>query len=308
VKRITFIFLILFIFNFFAQAQEYIPLWPTGKKPNSNGKPITDSIFNERIWRVSNPGIYCFPVPSSENKGTTILICPGGSYERLSYIYNGFQFARWFNSHGINAFVLLYRLPNQADLIQRELAPVQDAQRALKLLRSNANKWGLDPQQIGVMGVSAGGHVASTLATHFKDYSSIGDSLDHASFKADFMILLSPVITMGKFAHSLSKKNFLGPDTSQAMIDEYSNEKQVSSSTPPTFIVQAQDDSTVSVQNSVLYFHALIDKKVNASLHVFPHWGHNIKLVDNPGSTDLWLDLLFRWLQENKFALPINKK
>src|SRR3954464_3479235 len=97
-------------------AQDFIPLWPKGKKPNFNGKIVTDSLYNERIWRVGTPGIYAFPVPKSENKGTTVLICPGGGYERLSHIYNGFQFARWFNAQGINAYVLIYRLPHQQDL------------------------------------------------------------------------------------------------------------------------------------------------------------------------------------------------
>src|SRR3954462_5846480 len=105
------------------QAQEFIPLWPPDKKANWNGKPVTDSLYNERIWRVGTPGMYAFLVPKSENKGTTVLICPGGGYERLSQIYNGFNFAKWFNAHGINVFVLLYRLPHQQDLRNRELGP-----------------------------------------------------------------------------------------------------------------------------------------------------------------------------------------
>src|SRR5436189_4627528 len=110
------------------QAQEFFPLWPEGKKPNFNGKKVTDSLFNERIWRTGTPGIYAFTVPKANNTGTSILICPGGGYERVSYIYNGFTFAKWFNSIGINVFVLIYRLPAQTDLLQRQLAPLQDAQ------------------------------------------------------------------------------------------------------------------------------------------------------------------------------------
>jgi acetyl esterase/lipase len=287
------------------QAQEFIPLWPEGKKPNSNGKKVTDSLFNERIWQVATPGIYAFPVPAAVNNGTTVLICPGGGYERLSHIYNGFTFAKWFNSLGINVFVLIYRLPNQPDLQQRQLAPLQDAQRAIRVIRNNAAKWSLKTDKIGVMGISAGGHVASTLGTHFNDMSSTKDALDTVSYRPDFMVLLSPVITMGKYAHSTSKKLFIGPDSTKEIIDKYSNELQVSSATPPTFIVHALNDSSVNVRNSIMFNTSLLDKKVNTSMHIFPQGGHGIRLDDNPGSTDLWLNLLELWLKEMKFVVPI---
>lgn len=286
-------------------AQEFIPLWPDGKKPNFNGKIITDSLYNERIWRVSNPGIYAFVVPKSENKGTAVLICPGGGYERLSHIYNGFNIAKWYNTIGINAFVLIYRLPHQADLEVRQLAPLQDAQRAMRIIRANAAQWNIKKDKIGVMGTSAGGHVASSLGTHFEDVSSIKDALDTNSYRADFMILLSPVISMGKYAHPGSKKYFIGPDSTKQMIDKWSNELQVSAATPPTFIVHALNDSTVNVQNSVMFYSALLEKKVNASIHIFPQGGHGIRIDDSPGSTDLWLNLLEAWLKEMNFVNPI---
>jgi acetyl esterase/lipase len=287
-----------------ACAQEFIPIWPDGKKPNSNGKKITDSIFNERIWRVSTPGIYAFTVPKSDNNGTAILICPGGGYERVSYVYNGFTFAKWYNTLGINVFVLVYRLPNQNDLQQRELAPLQDAQRAMRFIRANAAKWNIKSDKIGVMGISAGGHVASTLGTHAADESAVKDSLDGFSYRPDFMVLLSPVITMGKYAHPGSRKLFLGGDTTAVMIEKYSNDLQVSSFTPPAFIVHALNDSTVNVHNSLLFYNALVDKKINASIHVFPQGGHGIRLDENPGSTDLWLNLLELWMKESGFVKP----
>ncbi len=286
-------------------AQEFIPLWPEGKKPNFNGKKVTDSLYNERIWRTGTPGIYAFTVPKSVNSGTTVMICPGGGYERVSYIYNGFTFAKWFNSLGINVFVLVYRLPHQTDLQQRQLAPLQDAQRAMRIIRGNAVKWNLKTDKVGVMGISAGGHIASTLGTHFDDVSSIKDSLDAFSYRPDFMVLLSPVITMGKYAHPVSRKLFIGPDSTREMIEKYSNELQVNSSTPPTFIVHALNDSSVNVRNSLLFYNALLDKKVNASIHIFPKGGHGIRLDDNPGSTDLWLDLLEKWMKETDFVIPI---
>ena len=247
----------LLLFFTHLQAQQFIPLWPDGKKPNSNGKKITDSIFNERIWRVETPGIYAFRVANSDNTGTSILICPGGGYERVSYIYNGFNFAKWFNSIGINVFVLVYRLPHQKDLLQPQLAPLQDAQRAIRLIRGNAAAWNLKTDKIGVMGISAGGHVATMLGTNTGDVAAIKDSFDAAGYRPDFMVLLSPVITMGKYAHGGSKKNFLGADTTVAMIEKYSGELQVSSFTPPAFIVHAFNDSTVKVKNSLQqkFFH-----------------------------------------------------
>lgn len=299
------IFIVCFLYSIHLQAQEFIPLWPEGSKPNNNGKKITDSLYNERIWRVGTPGIYEFTVPKSDNKGTAVLICPGGGYERLSHIYNGFQVAKWFNSLGINAFVLIYRLPHQIDLQQRQLAPLQDAQRAMRIIRANAAKWNIKTDKIGVMGTSAGGHVATTLATHFKDVSGIKDEMDTISYRPDFMVLLSPVISMGKYAHSGSKKYFIGPDSTRETIQKYSNEFQVSSSTPSTFIVHALNDSSVNVQNSLLFYAALLDKKVNSSIHIFPQGGHGIRLDDNPGSTDLWLNLLELWLKEMKFVIPI---
>jgi acetyl esterase/lipase len=291
-----------------AGAQEFIPLWPAGKKPNDNGKKITDTIYNERVWRIATPGMYSFIVPKAENKGTAVLICPGGGYERISHLYNGFNLAKWYNSIGINAFVLIYRLPHQADLKQRELASLQDAQRAMRIIRANAVKWDIRKDKIGVMGTSAGGHLASTLGTHFDDVSAIRDSIDAAGYRPDFMVLLSPVITMGPYAHPGSKRNFLGADTSKTMIDAYSNELQVSTATPPVFMVHALNDSTVKVQNSLMFYNALIAAKINASIHIFPQGGHGIRLDDNPGSTDLWMNLLEMWLKEMGLAIPISFK
>lgn len=300
-------FVSVFIAGFFYQShsQDFIPLWPEGKKPNFNGKPITDSLYNDRIWRVTKPGVYAFVVPKQENNGTAILICPGGGYERLSYLYNGFNLAKWYNSIGVSAFVLIYRLPHQADLQKRQIAPLQDAQRAMRIIRANASKWNIKADKIGIMGTSAGGHLATTLGTHFEDVSAIKDSLDAVDYRANFMVLLSPVISMGKYAHAGSKRHLIGADTTKEMIDRFSNEFRVSSSTPPTFLVHALNDSTVKVQNSVMFYTALLDKKVNASIHIFPQGGHGIRMDDNPGSTDLWLNLLELWLKETGFVVPI---
>ena len=307
-KRLLIFFLVLFISLKQLHAQEFIPLWPKNKKPNFNGTVVIDTIYKDRIWRVGVPGIYTFKVSKEENKGTAVLICPGGSYERLSYLYNGFNLAKWYNTLGINAFVLIYRLPHQKDLQQRDIAPLQDAQRAMKLIRNNAAAWGILRDKVGVMGTSAGGHVATALGTHETDVSGINDAMDTISFRPDFMILLSPVISMGKYAHQPSKKNLLGADPDATAIERNSNELHVTASTPPTFMVHALNDSTVNVQNSLLFYSALLEKKINASIHIFPQGGHGIKLVDNPGSTALWMNLLELWMNEKGFIAPIIKK
>ncbi len=287
------------------RAQEFYPVWEKGKIPGVNKIPVKDSIVAERIWQVETPGIYAFPATRAENTGTTVLICPGGGYQRASYVYNGFNFAKWFNTLGINVFVLIYRLPHQRNLTDRANAPVQDAQRAIKYIRANAGKWKVNPDKVGVMGISAGGHLVSTLSTQPDDLTRIKDILDTVKYRPDFAILLSPVVSMGQWAHKGSKANLLGADTSSVRVEKYSAEKQVSGYTPPTFIVHALNDKTVNVRNSLMYYNALVDHNINASLHVFPQGSHGIRLTENPGSTELWLPLLHSWMKEMNFLTPI---
>lgn len=218
--------------------------------------------------------MYAFPVPASDNNGTAVLICPGGGYQRLSHIYSGVQIAKWFNALGINAYVLIYRLPHQIDLKERAIAPLQDAQRAMKILNANASKWKLNKGKIGVMGISAGGHLASLAGTHKEDVSIIKDALDTANYRPDFMLLLSPVISMGEYAHKGSRNNLLGADTANVELrKKYSTEFNVSAYTPPAFLVHAVNDKSVNVRNSLLFYNALIENNINASLHTFPQGG-----------------------------------
>ncbi len=285
--------------------QEFVPLWPAGIKPGSNGVTVTDTVYNERTWRVGTPGLYCFPAAPAENKHAAIMIIPGGGYERISHIYNGFNLARWYNTIGISAFVLIYRLPHQRDLINRQEVPIMDAQRGMQWIYANASVFGIDTARVGVMGTSAGGHLAAMLITSDRMIPALKDSTDRASCQPSFAVLLSPVITMGKFAHAGSRKNFLGSAPSLELVTEYSAELRVKPGLPPSFIVHAQNDSTVNVRNS-LYFHtAMIENNNQSSLHIFPQGGHGIRVDDNPGSTDLWMELLEKWLKEMNFIQPI---
>lgn len=280
---------------------EFIPLYPKGRMPNSKGLKLKDSIANERIYRVGTPGMYAFFPSSAENKGAAVVICPGGGYERLAYVISGTQLAKWFNAIGLSAFVLNYRLPNSPDLIQRETGPLQDAQRAVKIIRANAGKWGIRRDKIGVQGSSAGGHLASLAGTYNEDVSAVHDSLDTVSFRPDFLILVSPVIDLGTYAHAGSRKNLLGDNPSPEAINKYSTQNRVTESTPPTFIADAFNDNVVPPMNSLLFYKALLEHKVSTSFHVFPQGGHAIALRNNPGSTGQWTTLCEAWLMEMGF-------
>ena len=288
-------------------AQEFIPLWEKGKMPNSKGIELKDDIRNERIYQVGTPGFYAFFPSNQENKGAAVLICPGGGYQHLAYIISGMQLAKWFNTLGISAFVLNYRLPNSPDVRQREIAPLQDAQRAMRIIRANAEKWQIKPDKIGVLGTSAGGHLAANLGTSTEDATKINDELDKFPFNPNFMILVSPVITMGEYAHAGSRKNLLGENPSRQLIEKYSLEKQVTVTTPPAFIVHAADDKAVNPRNSLMFYNALLDKSISASLHIFPNGGHAIALRNNPGSTETWTNLCEMWLTEMGFIPQVKK-
>jgi acetyl esterase/lipase len=282
-------------------AQDVVSLWPTGRMPNSKGLAMKDSIADERIYSVSSPRLRVFLPSVQENKGTAIIICPGGGYQRLAYMGSGVQLAKWFNTMGVSAFVLDYRLPHLADLKQREIGPLQDAQRAMRVVRAYAREWGIKPDKIGMMGTSAGGHLVSTIGTHPEDVSSIGDSLDAVAFMPDFLILVSPVISMGKFTHAGSKRNLLGENPSEELVKRYSSELQVTRKTPPSFMVHAFNDKSVPLQNSLMFYQALVENNVPSSLHVFPQGGHAIALRNNPGSTESWTVLCEQWMIEMGF-------
>jgi acetyl esterase/lipase len=286
-------------------AQQFIPLWEPGHMPDSKGLHLKDSIVNERYYQVGTPGMYVFRPAKEVNTGTAVLICPGGGYTHITYQLGGFSRAKWLNVMGVTAFVLIYRLPNSPDLAERAKGPLQDAQRAMRIIRAGAGKWGIDPGRIGVMGASAGGHIAACLGTFTSDFSSVGDSLDKFSFRPDFMVLVSPVISMGKYAHRGSRKSLLGDHPSTAMEEKYSAELQVTDATPPCFIADAFNDRTVDPHNSLLFYQALLGDHVSTSFHVFPQGGHSIGMTDNPGSTKYWMALCKSWLKEMKFIVPV---
>ncbi|AYD47308.1 alpha/beta hydrolase [Arachidicoccus soli] len=290
-------------------AQNFIPIWPSGHIPNSKHLKLTDSIANERVYRVMLPGMYAFFPGKQENQGAAVVICPGGGYERLAYVISGLQLAKWFNTMGITAFVLNYRLPNSPDLITRQNGPLMDAQRAIRFIRANANKWGIDPEKVGIMGSSSGGHLAASAGVINEDISAIKDSLDNYSYKPDFTILVSPVIDMSTpYAHAGSVRNLLGPNAPDSLLKKFSLQLHVTPTTPPCFITDAINDKTVNPMNSLLFYEALLKNKVVVSFHAFPQGKHSIALRNNPGSTQLWTALCEAWLNEMGIIKPLNQK
>lgn len=271
--RIILAFIFLFFVVATTEAQEFIPLWPAGKMPDSKGLQMKDSIVNERVYCVAIPGIYVFSPSAEDNGGAAIVIFPGGGYSHITLNLSGFQLAKWFNTLGMTAFVVEYRLPNSPDLMQRELAPMQDGQRALQLIRSQAARWRVKRDKIGLLGVSAGGHLASWIGTSTEDITAAGDSIQKNSFRPDFMILISAVIDMGKYVNSESLENLLGKNPSEESIKRYSTQNRVTSQTPPCLIFDAIDDKAVLPENSLLFYQALLNNKITAGFHVFPQGG-----------------------------------
>ena len=252
-KKLSLVFVFLLAMKCLS-AQEVIDLYPD-KVPNSKAssdyKEKADTAANGtiRVGKVSKPQLIAYYAEKEIANGTSVIICPGGGYSILSISHEGSLIAKKLNSIGITAFILKYRLPSDVIMEDKNIGPLQDAQQAMKMVRENAAKFKIDSTKIGIMGFSAGGHLASTLGTHFK--IALIDNPKNTSLRPDFMVLLYPVITMSELTHAGSKKNLLGLTPTATQVKLYSNELQVSPETPPTFIVHANDDKTVPSENSL---------------------------------------------------------
>ena len=273
-----------------------IPLYP-GVVPNS--KPVPDqenSTFRDNVTRialVSHPTLTIYKAPKPN--GRSVIICPGGGYSILAFDKEGTRVAEVFNSWGITAFVLKYRIPNDAYCVDKSLAPLQDAQQAVRMVREHATEWDVDRNKVGIMGFSAGGHLASTAATHF-DFKADPANTDSTSVRPDFAILLYPVVSFDTtFAHLGSRNNLIGKDPTQETTDFFSNEKQVTPNTPPVFLVHAGDDGAVPVENSIRFYQACIKNKVPTEMHLYPKGGHGFGMY-NRTTTDDWMERLHHWM------------
>ena len=225
-----------------------------------------------------------FRADPSKATGQAVVICPGGAYLGVAYTHEGIQVAQWMNERGITALMLRYRMPNGHHDI-----PLHDARTAIALLRDHAAEWGIDPHQVGIMGFSAGGHLASTVSTHFENDSQ----------RPDFSILIYPVITMDpQWTHGGSRKNLLGANPTESATERYSAEKQVTDATPPAFIAVSNEDRSVSPVNSVLYYEALHKHRIPAELHIFPEGPHGFGLKTDFPNHDEMAGSLARWPRE----------
>ena len=268
--------------------------------PNSKGLPDQEVEVGQRVRQVKTPTLTAFFPNQENNSGVVMIICPGGGYRHLAIHKEGYQTAKWLNTQGITAFVLKYRLPVSEDLKIPYKAPLQDLQRSIKLIRSQAATWEIDPDKIGVMGFSAGGHLAASAGTHFEeDWSNIGDELDTLSCRPNFMVLMYPVISFKPpIASKSSGKNLLGSHTDEALIEHFSLENHVTLGTPPTFLVATDDDTAVPVENSLLFYQRLRKYHIRSALHVFPKGGHGFGLGNGNEGVGQWPELLISWMRD----------
>lgn len=277
------------------KAQEIINLYP-GAIPNSKESNIKETKSPGMFRSVINPTLEIYLPEKEKSTGAAVIICPGGSYIVVVYEAEGIKTAKEFAKNGIAAFVLKYRIPDDSTMVNKNIGPLQDAQQAIKVVRENASKWGIDPGKIGIMGFSAGGHLASTEATHFN--KAYIENNNNTSLRPDFLILVYPVISMkDSLTHLDSRNNLLGKNPPQKLIDQFSNELQINENTPPAYITHAGDDNLVDVDNSIVFYEALRHHKVPAELHIYPKGGHGFVLSQ---PTEEWMFPLFKWMKNSK--------
>lgn len=260
-----------------------LPLW-MGRAPGALGDSAVD-----------RPTITPFPVPDGRGNGTAVVVLPGGGYQHLAMDHEGYQVARWLNSLGVAAFVVQYRLGPK----YHHPTELMDAQRALRTVRARAAQWGVNPARIGIMGFSAGGHLASTAGTHFDGGDPRApDPIDRVSSRPDFMILGYPVITLADpYTHKGSRQNLLGSSPDPALVALLSNETQVTGNTPPTFLMHTSDDATVPVENSILFYQALRRAGVPAEMHIYETGRHGFGLGTGNPALSTWPGQLATWLR-----------
>ena len=283
-------------------SQETIPLYkdsiPDSKPgPNKEKSEINPEDHILIISDVSIPTMTIF-LPSKEKaNGAAVIIYPGGGYHIIAAGHEGYDVAKEFNKLGIAAFVVKYRIPSDETMLNKEIGPLQDAQRAIQIVRKNAKEWNIDPRRIGILGFSAGGHLASTAGTHYEP--ALISNQNHINLRPDFMILIYPVISFtDSIGHIGSRDNLLGKSPSAEKIIEYSNELQVNSRTPASYLIHAKDDDVVPVQNSIHFYEALKKNKVKAEIYLYDKGGHGFGL-NNPTSQVQWFDLVIQWMRSD---------
>jgi acetyl esterase/lipase len=303
--QITFLFFYLVAVSGNLSGQsKVIDLW-NGKVPgaiyNEKFKQSVDSSAGWIAMRsVINPSLDMYPAPEAKATGTAVIICPGGGYGGLAVKHEGSQVAKWLNSLGITAFVLKYRLPDDSIMQNKSIGPMQDGQQAIRIVRRHAKEWGINPDKIGIMGFSAGGHLASTISTHYNE--KVYEPEDSTSARPDFSLLIYPVISMeSSITHWGSRENLLGKNPSPELVKHFSNDLQVNEKTPPAFLALSIDDNAVPVQNSIGYALALQKFKIPCELHLYQSGGHGYGLSQWGGTQSAWPEACRKWLESRGF-------
>ena len=286
--------MICLLFSFVANAQEIVELY-SGAIPNSI-KSEKKETFNSGMFRgVTKPTLEVYLPEKEKATGAAVIIIPGGGYGVVVYQGEGISNAKQFAKNGIAAFVLKYRLPDDSIMQNKTIGPLQDAQQAIKLVRENAAKWGVDAAKVGVIGFSAGGHLASTVATHFE--KPVIENRTNTNLRPDFQVVVYPVISMkDSLTHRDSRRSLLGRNPTNELVNEYSNELQVTNNTPPAYITHAADDKVVDVDNSIAYFETLRHHNVNVEMHIYPKGGHGF-IFRQPD----WIEPLLLWMKRNNW-------
>jgi acetyl esterase/lipase len=291
-RKVGFGMVLMCLFSFALAAQEVMNLY-TDEIPNAKVKSVKEADPAGLIRTSITPTLQIFLPEKGNASGAGIIICPGGGYSVIVYEGEGVSTAKELVKKGIAAFVLKYRLPLDSTMVDKKTGPLQDALQAIKVVRENAKKWELDPARIGIMGFSAGGHLASTTATHYTN--AVIENNNGTNLRPDFQILVYPVISMqDSLTHLGSRKKLLGENPSQESIYNFSNELQVDKNTPPAYLTHAADDKLVDVDNSITYFEKLRHHKVPVEMHIYPKGDHGF-IFRKPN----WMDPLFQWMKDN---------
>jgi acetyl esterase/lipase len=304
--KLTFLILGFFMLLLNVNAQtQILKIWPKGIPGAINNatyaekETITNNIPS-RYEKVTDPTITVFLPAAEKATGTAVVICPGGGYGALAFDHEGYAIARWLNENGIAGIILKYRLPSDLIMTDKSVGPLQDAQEAIRIVRRNSAKWKINPQKVGVMGFSAGGHLASTLSTHFNE--KVYESGDTTSARPSFSLLIYPVISFDTTVyHAGSRRNLIGNKPSEEQVRRFSNELQITTDTPPAFLVHSADDKAVPVKNSILYFEALNKKNIPAEMHIFQKGGHGYGMSVDKGTQSAWPGLCIKWLNSLGF-------
>lgn len=303
-KRIFFLATAMFIAASAFSQVKTISLW-NGSVPGAIEAPTYIEITNSddgwtKTRLVTNPRLDYYPAKTGEKASSAVVICPGGGYWGIAIDHEGKQTAEWLNSIGISAFVLKYRLPSDEIMKDKSIGPLQDAQEAIRTVRRHAKEWNIDPAKIGIMGYSAGGHLASTASTHYAE--KVYEPVDSTSARPDFSLLIYPVISMdAAITHGGSRFFLLGENPSEEQVKRFSNELQVNAKTPPAFMIHSLDDNVVPIQNSINYALAMKNNKVPCELHIYEHGGHGYGLGRSNDTESSWPKACEKWLKMHGF-------